>query len=228
VIAGIAPDAERSGMPTTAKIQEVEQLVKEFSGAKSVLLADYVGMDVATITELRRRCRAEGVTIRVAKNTLSRLALESLGIHEMSPMLEGPTAIAIAWKDEMAAVRVITAFAKEKEKPRVKGGMVDRKVYTLPEIKTLAGLPSRNELIGQLISTFEAPTTQVIGMLSRLTTDLMSILDQLAEKKGGAGAAAAQPASAAEPPAAGAADEAAEAGEAGDAGDAEAAGAASD
>jgi large subunit ribosomal protein L10 len=212
-------------MPTTAKVQEVEQLVKEFSGAKSVLLADFVGMDVATITELRKRCRAEGVTIRVAKNTLSRRALESLGIHEMSPMLEGPTAIAIAWEDEMAAVRVITAFAKEKEKPRVKGGMVDRKVYTLPEIKTLAGLPGRNELIGQLLMTFESPVTQVVGMLNRMTTDLISILDQLVEKKGGAGAAAAaQPAAAAEPTAAGATDEATAASDAEPTGDAEPAG----
>jgi large subunit ribosomal protein L10 len=112
---------------------------------------------------------------------------------------------------------VLTAFAKEKEKPRVKGGMVGGQVYTLAEIKTLAGLPARNELLAQLISTFEAPMTQVTGMLGRMTSDLMSILEQLAEKKGGAGAAsAAAPAAAAEP-------EKAE--DAGDAGDAAAAGA---
>ena len=111
-------------MPTQAKVTEVETLVQEFSGAKSVVLADFVGMDVATITELRRRLRAERVSLRVAKNTFSRRALESLGVTEMTPMLEGPTAIAVARDDELAAVRVLTAFAKEKEKPRVKGGMV--------------------------------------------------------------------------------------------------------
>jgi large subunit ribosomal protein L10 len=204
-------------MPTPAKIAEVESLVQEFTGAKSVVLADFVGMDVATITELRKRCRAEKVSIRVAKNTFSRRALESLGVKEMTPMLEGPTAIAVARDDELAAIRVLTAFAKEKEKPRVKGGMVGGQVYTLAEIKTLAGLPARNELLAQLISTFEAPMTQVTGMLGRMTSDLMSILEQLAEKKGGAGAAsAAAPAAAAEP-------EKAE--DAGDAGDAAAAGA---
>ncbi len=176
-------------MPTQAKITEVESLVQDFTGAKSVLLADFQGMDVATITELRRRCRAEKVTVRVAKNTLSRRALNSVGMSELESMLEGPTAIAVSRGDELAAVRVITAFAKEKEKPRVKGGIVDGRVYTLAEIKTLAGLPARNELLAQLLATFESPMTQVVGIMGRLTSDLISILDQLAERKGGGAAA---------------------------------------
>jgi large subunit ribosomal protein L10 len=197
-------------MPTQAKITEVESLVQDFTGAKSVVLADFVGMDVATITELRRRCRAEKITVRVAKNTLSRRALASVGMSDLESMLEGPTAIAVAKGDELAAVRVLTAFAKEKEKPRVKGGMVGGRVYTLAEIKTLASLPARNELIAQLLATFESPMTQVVGMMGRLTSDLISILDQLAERKGGGAAAA--PTSGGEAPAGESAEPAAEAG----------------
>jgi large subunit ribosomal protein L10 len=205
-------------MPTAAKVAEVEALVQEFKEAKSVVLADFVGMDVATMTELRRRLHAERVSLRVAKNTFSRRALESLGVTEMTPMLEGPTAIAVARNDELAAIRVLTAFAKEKEKPRVKGGMVGGKVYTLAEIKTLAGLPPRNELLGQLLATFEAPVTQVIGMMSRMTSDLISIMDQLVEKKGGAAGSTGAAAAPSEPAAS-------EAAPAEDAGGAEAAGA---
>jgi large subunit ribosomal protein L10 len=200
-------------MPTPAKVSEVEALVEEFREAKSVVLADFVGMDVATITELRRRLRAEKVSLRVAKNTLSRRALESLGVSEMTPMLEGPTAIAVARSDELAAIRVLTAFAKEKEKPRVKGGMVGGQVYTLAEIKTLAGLPGRNELLSQLLATFESPVSQVVSMLNRMSSDLISILDQLAEKKGG-GAGTAPAAATSEPSAASEAPPADDAGEA--------------
>jgi large subunit ribosomal protein L10 len=177
-------------MPTQAKVTEIETLVREWTGAQSVVLADFGGMDVAAISELRRRCRAEKVTFRVAKNTLSKRALEQIGMSELGPMLEGPTGVAVAYGDEMAAVRVITTFAKEKEKPRVKGGMVQGRLYTLEEIKVLASLPARNELLAQLLMTFEAPTSGVVGILNRLTSDLMSILDQLAEKRGGGAAPA--------------------------------------
>jgi large subunit ribosomal protein L10 len=177
-------------MPTQAKMAEVDALVREWTGAQSVVLADYGGMDVATISELRRRCRAEKVGFRVAKNTLSKRALEQVGMGELGPMLAGPIGIAVSHGDEMAAVRVLTAFAKEKEKPRVKGGIVQGRLYTLEEIKALASLPPRNELLGQLLMTFQAPTSGVVGILNRLTSDLVSILDQLAEKRGGGAAPA--------------------------------------
>jgi large subunit ribosomal protein L10 len=177
-------------MPTQEKMTEIEELVREWTGAQSVVLADFGGMDVAAISELRRRCRAEKVRFRVAKNTLSKRALEQVGMGELGPMLEGPTGVAVSFGDEMAAVRVITAFAKEKEKPRVKGGVVQGKLYTLEEIKVLASLPPRNELLSQLLMTFEAPISGVVGILNRLTSDLISILDQLAERKGGGAAPA--------------------------------------
>lgn len=177
-------------MPTQAKMTEIDALVREWTGAQSIVLADYGGMDVATISELRRRCRAEKVRFRVAKNTLSKRALEQLGMGELGPLLEGPIGVAVAHGDEMAAVRVLTAFAKEKERPRVKGGMVQGRLYTLEEIKVLANLPARNELIAQLLMTFQAPTSGVVGILNRLTSDLVSILDQLAEKRGGSAAPA--------------------------------------
>lgn len=177
-------------MPTQAKMTEIDALVREWTGAQSVVLADYGGMDVATISELRRRCRAEKVRFRVAKNTLSKRALEQIGMGELGPLLEGPIGIAVSHGDEMAAVRVIAAFAKEKEKPQVRGGMVQGRLYTLEEIKVLANLPARNELLAQLLMTFQAPTSGVVGILNRLTSDLVSILDQLAEKRGGGAAPA--------------------------------------
>jgi len=216
-------------MPTQAKMTEIDALVREWTGAQSVVLADYGGMDVATISELRRRCRAEKVRFRVAKNTLSKRALEQVGMGELGPLLEGPIGIAVSHGDEMAAVRVLTAFAKEKERPQVKGGMVQGRLYTLEEIKVLANLPARNELIAQLLMTFQAPTSGVVGILNRLTSDLVSILDQLAEKRGGsaapapaAGAAETAEGTPEESPAADAADagEAPDAGEAADAGEA--------
>ncbi len=176
-------------MPTQQKMAAIEELVREWSGARSVVLADFIGMDVATISELRRRCRAEKVTFRVAKNTLSKRAFEQMGMGELGPFLEGPTGVAVTHGDEMAAVRVLTTFAKENEKPQLKGGMVEGRLYSLEEIKVLASLPPRDQLLGQLLMTFEAPLTQVISALSGLASDFISIIDQLAERRGGGAAA---------------------------------------
>ncbi len=172
-------------MPTQAKINEVEELVRELTGARSVLLADFTGMDVAELSELRRRCRAERVRFRVARNTLSRRALQSMGMEAIETMLEGPTGIAVALGDELAAARVLVAFAKEKERPRLKGGLIEGKVFSLDELKTLASLPARKELLSQLLMVFEAPVSQLVSGISRLAGDLMSILDQLAERRAG-------------------------------------------
>lgn len=197
-------------MPTQAKIDEVEQLVRELTGARSVLLADFTGMDVASLSDLRRRCRAENVGFRVARNTLSKRALRSVGMEAIESMLEGPTGIAIARGEELAAARILIAFAKEKERPRVKGGLIEGRVYSVQEIKILASLPARKDLLAQLLMVFESPATSVIGGLSRLLSDLMSILDQLAAGRESAATAAAVSTAAAdsavEPGAAGAAE----------------------
>jgi len=178
-------------MPTQAKIDEVEELVRELTGARSVLLADFTGMDVASLSDLRRRCRAENVGFRVARNTLSKRALRSVGMEAIESMLEGPTGIAIARGEELAAARILIAFAKEKERPRVKGGLIEGRVYSVQEIKVLASLPARKDLLAQLLMVFESPATSVIGGLSRLLSDLMSILDQLAAGRESAAAATA-------------------------------------
>lgn len=170
-------------MPTQAKVTEVEELVRELTGARSVLLADFTGMDVATLSELRRRCRAENVRFRVARNTLSRLALKSVGMEAIESMLTGPTGIAVAHGEELAAARVLMAFAKEKERPRVKGGLIEGKVYLFEELKTLASLPPRKELLSQVLMVFESPLSQLVSGLSGLASDLMSILDQLAARQ---------------------------------------------
>lgn len=191
-------------MATEAKVAEIQALVHEIGQARSVLLADFTGMDVATLSELRRRCRAENITFRVAKNTLTRRALDEVGMGALDSLLEGPTGIAIGRGEELAAARVLMAFAKEKELLKVKGGLIDGRLYTVGELKTLATLPARNELLSHLLMVFQTPVTQVIGGLSRLASDLMSILDQLAERKGGAaGAAAAAGAVETDAPAAG-------------------------
>jgi large subunit ribosomal protein L10 len=171
-------------MPTQAKADAIENLIREFSDARSLILADFAGMDVATVSELRRRCHDEKVRFRVAKNTLMIRAIDSIGLEALRPMFRGPTGYAIAKDDELAAARVLVAFAKEKQLPKVKGGMVEGKVYSLEEIMALAVLPPRDELIGQLLMTMEAPVSQVISGLSGLASDLVSILDQLSERQG--------------------------------------------
>ena len=176
-------------MPTPQKEAVVEELTNEFRDAKRLLFADYRGLDVEAITELRSRCREQQVRFLVAKNTLSRRAMSAIGVEDVGSLLEGPTGLAIAKEDQIAAARVLVGFSKENEKLEIKGGVMEGRVYSLEEVKALASLPSRDELIAQVLAAIQSPVVFVAGILQNLLRDVVSCAEQHAEKGGGAPAA---------------------------------------
>ncbi|MBU1699126.1 MAG: 50S ribosomal protein L10 [Candidatus Eisenbacteria bacterium] len=165
------------------KEKKVDEIVAVLKSAKGVYLADYSGMDVATITELRQICRKAGIRFEVIKNTLGRFAAEKLEIHDLPAYFKGPNALATSETDEVAPARVLTDFAKEHKGPEVKVAFVEGKIFEAEEIKTLASLPPRDILLSNFLRAIQGTLTQFVSVLKAPLRDLANVLDQVAKSR---------------------------------------------
>jgi large subunit ribosomal protein L10 len=162
----------------------VERLRSTLAAAKGAYFADFQGMDVATATRLRNRCREAGVQFEVVKNTLVRRAVEGPVRDALDPVLNGPTAIATSDRDEVLAAKIIADFLREFERPTLKAGLVDGRVVSRAQAETLAKLPGREVLIARLAGGLRAPVQKLHGALSSPLQKLAMALKQVAEQKG--------------------------------------------
>ncbi len=166
--------------------KEVVNAIKErLSSAKSVILADYRGLTVEQDTELRRALRQAGVDYSVVKNTLTLFAAKETGYEKLEPFLNGPTAIALSKDDAVASVKVLTEYAKKFEKFQIKAGVVEGSVFNADEIKAIAALPSKEQLVAKVLGSFNAPITGFVNVLSANMRGLVVALNAIAEKKAG-------------------------------------------
>ena len=148
----------------------VDEIKGKFENAKSVVVFDPRGLNVAEVTELRRKLRESGSDYKVYKNTLAKRALADSGL-ELDSYLEGPTAISFS-SDELAPVKIISDFAKKHEALQLKAGVVEGRVATLAELNNYAAIPSREGLL-----------TMVAGGLIGTVRDLSICLDLYAKQK---------------------------------------------
>jgi large subunit ribosomal protein L10 len=148
-------------MPNAKILQEKQQVVEEVTaklrGSACTIVTDYRGLNVAQVTELRKKLREAGVEFQVLKNTLVRRATAQAELTELDSVLTGPTAIAFSKDDVVAAAKILTQFAKENEALEVKAGVVEGRVVDVAQIKALADLPSREGLLSMLLSVLQAP-----------------------------------------------------------------------
>jgi large subunit ribosomal protein L10 len=171
---------------TKAQKQEmVTTLAAQVAKSPTIYVTDFTGLDVAHITDLRRRLRAVGVEYVVVKNTLARRALseQQLKGGGLESFLAGPTALVLAGTDPVAAAKVLTDFAKEFEKPRVKVGLVEGKPITQAQVKSLAALPSKAQLLAQLGGALQAPMAGFLGVLNGLLYAMVGALEALKDKR---------------------------------------------
>ncbi|MBA4542368.1 50S ribosomal protein L10 [Thermoactinomyces daqus] len=142
-------------------IEQKKAIVDEIAGklekSKSTIVADYRGLNVKQMNELRKQLREAGIEFQVLKNTLTRRAAEKVNLTELNEHLIGPTAIAFSYEDVVAPAKVLHTFAKENKALEIKGGLVEGKAVSLDEIKALAELPSREGLLSMLLSVLQAP-----------------------------------------------------------------------
>jgi large subunit ribosomal protein L10 len=170
-------------MPTPQKeaiLQDTQQRISEVRG---LYLADFSGMTVESLSLLRKKCREQGVQFRVIKNTLLKRAFNERGITELDDHLVGPTGLVFSPDNEMAPAKILSDFAKEHEKPRVKAAVVDGRLYNDKAIAQLAQLPSREVLLSQLLGTFVAPMTTFLGAVNALLATPANMADALGREK---------------------------------------------
>lgn len=164
------------------KVELVNVMGAKLRDAKGVCLADFTGMTVERLSNLRVRCRKAGVEFKVIKNTLTRLALAEELRAPMDPYLVGPTAVALSLTDEVAAARVLAEFAKEFQSPRIKAGLVAGRVYNEAAINELAKLPSKEILLSRMLGGLRSPLQKLHTALSSPIRSLAMALSQVAEK----------------------------------------------
>ncbi|MVP02268.1 50S ribosomal protein L10 [Paenibacillus lutrae] len=142
-------------------LAEKEQIVSDLSDklreSSCTIVADYRGLNVAQVTELRKKLREAGIEFAVLKNSMVRRATANTELTELDAHLTGPTAIAFSKDDVVSPAKILNDFAKKNDSLSIKAGVVEGKVVDVAQIKALADLPSREGLLSMLLSVLQAP-----------------------------------------------------------------------
>lgn len=150
-----------------AKAVVIDDVSAQLAQAQSVILAEYRGLDVANITELRKKARDAGVYLRVLKNTLVRRSVAGTPFEMLADKMVGPLIYGIS-TDPVAAAKVMNDFAKANEVFVIKAGAMPNYLMDAAGVKALASMPSRDELLGQLLGTMQAPVAQFVRTLNEV------------------------------------------------------------
>ncbi len=171
-------------MKKTEKEQLVSDLSAKLKGASSLYYTDFTGLNVKRMTELRRRLRRAGIEYVVIKNTLALRAVNDSGL--IGEKLKGPTGLVVG-KDAVGAAKILTDFAKEfEDKPAMKGGMLDGKSIDNAQVKRLAALPSRDQMLADLGAGLQSPMAAFVGALNGFLYMFAGALDALKTQREGA------------------------------------------
>jgi large subunit ribosomal protein L10 len=163
-----------------------KEVVAEFSArlakAQTIVLAEYRGLPVGKITQLRAKARASGVYLRVLKNTLARRAVQGTPFEKLADQMVGPLAYGVS-DDPVAAAKVLHAYAKENDKLVIKGGAMPNQVMSAKDIGNLASLPGREELLAMLMGTMQAPVTKFVQTLNEVPGKFVRTLAAVRDQK---------------------------------------------
>lgn len=160
-----------------------ENLKERFSKSKVVIVTDYKGLDVMAINALRRKLREADIDYQVAKNTLLIRASEGTDVAVIKEHFVGPSAIAISYEDPVAPAKVLTDFAKENQKLEIKAGVMGNKMLDAAAIKSLASLPSRDVLLGHVLSTMNGVPSAFVRVLNGVTGNFLNVLTAIKDQK---------------------------------------------
>ncbi|MFQ5705179.1 MAG: 50S ribosomal protein L10 [Gemmatimonadales bacterium] len=167
-------------MKYSRKVEVVERLAERLSGVTSMYLASFTGVGVQSMTQLRRQLRAAGGEYVVVKNTLALRAFEAATVTGIdTKVLTGPTAIVFTGADPAASAKVLNDFQREHEGLTLKAGLLDGQPISSKEIKRIAVLPSRDQLLGQAAGVFQSPLQGMVGVLNGVLYQMVGVLDAL-------------------------------------------------
>lgn len=166
----------------------VAEVQGKFARAAGVVFADYRGLNVAEVTELRKKLRESGVEYRVVKNTLSSLAARQAEISGLDAILSGPTALAFGYQDPVAPAKVLAEFAKTHKNLEIKGGLLNGAVIGSNAVEALAELPSREQLLSRALGSMTSPMVTFARLLNAPVQNLAYAVEALRKSRTEAGA----------------------------------------
>ena len=174
-------------MKRDQKEQVVDELTQRLKTAETLLVADYRGLTMPQIDDLRTRLLDSGARFTVVKNTLTRRAAEAAGADALLTLLDGPSAIAFleADGDMVAAAKALADSARETNVLEIRGGVLQGRAMTATEVETLAKLPPEDVLRGQVLGAIVAPLTALAGLLNAPLQNLVGLIDARIEQLGG-------------------------------------------
>ena len=155
------------GLNLEQKQAVVSEVSAQLAKAQAVIVAEYRGLDVARVTQLRAKARQSGLYLRVLKNTLARRAVKGTPFEQLTDQLVGPLMYGIA-SDPVAGAKVIAEFAKENELFVIRGGAMANTKMSDKDVKALAQLPSREELLARLLGTMQAPVVKLVRTMNEV------------------------------------------------------------
>ena len=168
-------------MPTQKKVFTVQNLSQKLKDAKTLVLADYRGLSVGQMTDLRGKVKQVGGEVEVVKNRLLKIAAKEAKVEIDDQILTGPTAVIWAWEDQIQPLKALDTFAKENDLPKAKFGLFEGKIISIEKIKELANLPSQDELRAKLVGALHSPTYGLVNSLNWNLKKLVYILKTKSE-----------------------------------------------
>ena len=160
-----------------------KELTEKLKASKAVVFSDFKGLTMEDLTKLRQELRAESISLKVVKQTLINIALKEAGIDADVKKMEGQIAIAISEKDEVAAAKIISKFAKTNNNLKVVGGILEGKELGADEVIALSKLPSKQELLAKFVGTINAPVSNFVNVLSGNISGFVRVLKAISETK---------------------------------------------
>ena len=164
------------------KAAVVAEVSAQVAQAQAIVVAEYRGLEVGAITELRKQARDSGVYLRVLKNSLARRAVVDTPFEKLSPILVGPLIYGVS-NDPVSAAKVMNGFAKDNDKLVLKGGAMPDSVLDVNGVKALATMPSREELLAKLLGTMQAPIAQFVRTLNEVPARFVRTMAAVREQK---------------------------------------------
>lgn len=170
------------GLNLDAKKAVVAEVAEQVAGAQAVIVAEYRGLEVGQVTELRAKARQSGVYLRVLKNTLVRRAVVGTPFEGLADQMVGPLIYGIS-SDPVAPAKVLVEFSKTNDKLVVKGGAMPSYVMDAEGVKALASMPSRDELLAKLLGTMQAPVAKFVQTLNEVPGKFVRTLAAVRDAK---------------------------------------------
>lgn len=158
--------------PRPEKVAAVEEALSRFSASSAVFVAEYRGLSVTAMSQLRRDVGKAGGECKVFKNTLAALAARRAGVDAIEPLLVGPTALTFVHGDIAAVAKALRDFSRTSPLLVLTGGVIGNSALTAADVAALADLPSREVLLAQVAGAFQAPLVKTAGLLQALPRNL--------------------------------------------------------